>query len=109
MIRSYSVSRSARTSSRAWRAGSFVLSALFTFTGAGEAQEREEEQRADSAQAVQTVTVQAKRAPLVVGGTSALVTSIDSLELPAAPQSVFENTSPCDDTGIFSALNNAGR
>jgi iron complex outermembrane receptor protein len=85
MIRSYSVARSARTSSRAWRAGSFVLSALFTFTGTGEAQEREEERRADSAQAVQTVTVQAKRAPLVVGGASALVTSIDSLELPAAP------------------------
>jgi iron complex outermembrane receptor protein len=64
---------------------SFAISSLFAFTGTGEAQEREEERRADSAQAVQSVTVQAKRAPLVVGGASALVTSLDSLELPAAP------------------------
>ncbi|HEU4585419.1 MAG TPA: TonB-dependent receptor plug domain-containing protein, partial [Gemmatimonadaceae bacterium] len=85
MTRSYLLSRSTRAGSRAWRMWSFVLSSLFALAGSVEAQEREEEQRADSAQAVETVTVQAKRAPLVVGGASALVTSIDSLELPAAP------------------------
>ena len=71
--------------SLARRVMSLVLSSLCTIVAAGEAQEREDERRSDSAQAVGTVTVQAKRAPLVVGGTSAVVTSIDSLELPAAP------------------------
>jgi iron complex outermembrane receptor protein len=71
--------------SRARRVMSLVLSSLCAVAAAGEAQEREDERRSDSAQAVGTVTVQAKRAPLVVGGTSAVVTSIDSLELPAAP------------------------
>ena len=50
-----------------------------------EAQERTDSRRPDSAQAVGAVTVQGKRAPLVVGGASAVVTNIDSLELPAAP------------------------
>lgn len=68
-----------------WRVVSVVLSTLFTVAGDGEAQERRDERRADSAQTVETVTVEAKRAPLVVGGASAVVTSIDSLELPAAP------------------------
>jgi iron complex outermembrane receptor protein len=71
--------------SRARRAVSLVLSSLCAVAGSGEAQEREDERRPDSAQTVGTVTVQAKRAPLVVGGASAVVTSIDSLDLPAAP------------------------
>lgn len=79
------ISTGRRTCSRAWRVVSVVLSALFTVAGEGEAQERTDERRADSAQTVGTVTVEAKRAPLVVGGASAVVTSIDSLELPAAP------------------------
>jgi iron complex outermembrane receptor protein len=70
---------------RALRVLSLLLSSLSAIAATGEAQEREGEQRPDSAQTVGTVTVQAKRAPLVVGGVSAVVTSIDSLELPAAP------------------------
>lgn len=73
------------TRSRTWRAMSFVVTSLFAAAGAGEAQEQEDERRADTAQTVETVTVQARRAPLVVGGVSAVVTSIDSLQLPAAP------------------------
>ncbi|HET7622575.1 MAG TPA: TonB-dependent receptor [Gemmatimonadaceae bacterium] len=73
--------------SRAWRVASLVLSSLCAIAVPGEAQEgeRDRERRPDSAQTVGTVTVQAKRAPLVVGGASAVVTSIDSLDLPAAP------------------------
>ncbi|HET7551561.1 MAG TPA: TonB-dependent receptor [Gemmatimonadaceae bacterium] len=71
--------------SRAWRVLSLVFSSLCAVVASGEAQERGDERRSDSVQTVGTVTVQAKRAPLVVGGASAVVTSIDSLTLPAAP------------------------
>lgn len=68
----------------AWRVLSLVVSSLFAIPGTGEAQEKDE-RRADSAQTVESVTVQAKRASFVVGGASAVVTNIDSLTLPGAP------------------------
>ena len=64
---------------------SLAITSLCAMGTQVEAQEKVEERRADSAQSVGAVTVQGRRAPLVVGGASAVVTSIDSLELPAAP------------------------
>ena len=68
-----------------WRVTSLVITSICAIVTPAEAQERVDERRPDSAQTVGAVTVQGRRAPLVVGGASAVVTSIDSLELPAAP------------------------
>jgi iron complex outermembrane receptor protein len=77
--------KKAPRATRGWQLASLVASSICAIAMPGEAQEREGERRPDSAHTVGTVTVQAKRAPLVVGGASAVVSSIDSLGLPAAP------------------------
>lgn len=64
-----------------------VLASIYAFVTPGvvDAQEKDDDRRADSVQTVGAVTVQGRRAPLVVGGASAIVANVDSLRLPAAP------------------------
>lgn len=69
------------------RAASLIFSSIFAVASpvGVEAQDPVDDRRADSVQSVGTVTVRGRRAPLAVGGASAVVANIDSLELPAAP------------------------